>query len=292
MQKACFRILPLLLVLCLIGGCGAPAAPTASTSQNADTSALSAAASEPASASLTKGSTSDTMQIRKLYADYLQNGGYAELMYNYDDPDSEIEAEACFADVNGDSVPELLLHLTNKSFLGVRGYYAVTALLGVQNGKAATLAVAEYGGGSGGGDYLSVAFDTQTNRYVLVYEEFVRDGMFFSAMNHYYVESFRQDDNDRQFGLGGSGSMVYAIDHTLSCERYALDGVYAQDAERVKAETDLYVQEDEYTVTVYQYDDAYIPQSTYDAAENRYVTPTDPAYQMQPVTLQDPIPAD
>ena len=236
--------------------------------------------------------TPSTPQEAELYTAYLQNGGYEALLYDdYADTDTEYDAEACLADVNDDGVRELLLHITNKSTLGVRGYSAVTVLLGVRDGKVEQLGVADYGGGSGGGDYLFIRYDTQTDKHVLEYEEFVRDGMFFNTYALHFFDDTRRDAEEKEYGLVGTGNVVYKTAHTLRSSTYYTEGVYAEDAQRVLGETDLCKQEDGF-VTAYLYDDAYISEAEYDALCGRFVEPTDPAYQMKSVTLHDPIPSD
>lgn len=229
------------------------------------------------------------IQEAQLYTQYLTGGTYNDFLPDYDDPETEFEAESVLADVNDDGVRELLLHVTDKSLSGVRGFYAVTVLLGIQDGEVKRLGFAEYGGGSGGGDYLFVKYDTAEKKHVLQYEEFLRDGMFFSTYALHVFDVTQTDTQEKMLGLSGTGDVVYKTLHTLRTVTLYKDGTYAEDAERIMTETDLY-ELDDGLLTVWEYDDTYITEAQYDEIAARYVEPTDPAYQMKPVTLQDPIP--
>lgn len=272
MKKILAALLCVLLPAGILCACGSQQAPV-------ETTTTASAPAAPAD-----------VQAEALYADYLLNGGYSDFLYDYDNPEADFEAEAVLADVNADGVRELLLHITDKSSAGVRGFYAVTILLGVQDGKVRRLGFAEYGGGSGGGDYLNIKYDTVENKHVLEYEEFVRDGMFFNTYALHFFDVTQTDAEEKMFGLSGSGDVVYKTAHTLRCVQiYADSEDYGEDAQRILAETDLYKQEDG-IVTAWEYDDAYISEAQYDEIAARFVEPTDPAYQMKPVTLENPIP--
>lgn len=264
-----------LLIVCLLCGCTPQPVPAETTTA----SVAEASAAE----------TTTALHEEDLYADYLTGGGYADFLYDYDNPETVFEAEAVLADVNDDGVRELLLHVTNKSSAGVRGFYAETVLLGVRDGKVERLGFAEYGGGSGGGDYLFIKYDTQEKKHVLEYEEFVRDGMFFNTYALHYFDVTQTDAEEKNYGLAGSGNVVYKTAHTLRTTTFYTEGSYAEDAQRVRNETDLYRLKDG-LVTSWEYDGEYISEDAYDAIAARYVLPTDPAYQMKPVTLDNPIP--
>ena len=229
-------------------------------------------------------------QLGKLYTDYLHEFGYGDFLYGYDDPEAEFEAEACMVDVTDDNVPELLLHITDKSSVGVRGFASVSVLLGVEDGSVRQLGFANYGGGSGGGDYLYIRYDTVEKKHVLQYEEFVRDGMFFSTLAYHWYNVREKDTEKKLYGMAGEGDVVYASAHSLRSSSFAKEGVYAEDAKKVLDETDLFTQE-EGIVTAYQYDGVYISEAKFDEISGRFIEPTDPAYQMKPVTLETPIPA-
>ena len=272
------KVLALLLSVLLLGalcGCGAqqsPADTTAAASTNASETAAPADVHE-----------------EELYTAYLTGGGYGDLLPEFDDPDADYEAEACLADIGDDGVRELLIHFTNKAWASVRGYPAVTVLLGVKDGEVVRLGYAENPGGSGGGDYLFIKYDTLEKKHVLEYEEFVRDGMFFSTYALHFFDVTQTDTEEKMFGLVGSGDVAYKTAHTLRSVRIYTDGEYGEDAQRILAETDLCKEEDG-MVSAWEYDDEYVTEAEYDEIVARFAEPTDPAYQMKPVTLENPIP--
>ena len=274
-------LLSVLLLLSALCGCGSQTAPDADTQQTTGSAA--------AQSRETVQAASDTDET-KLYADYLANGGYNEIMGDFFDEEAEYEAEAVLADVNGDGTRELLMHISDVSSSGVMGHSSVSFLLGADNGTVERLGFAYYGGGSGGGDYLLLKYDTVSKTHVLEYEEYVRDGMFCTIYALHFFDFSRRDTEEKAYGLSGAGDVVYKTAHTLrSVQFYSGDGEYADDAQRILDETDLSKQEDGF-VSAWQYDDAYISESEYDEMCARFVEPTDPAYQMKPVTMDAPIP--
>ena len=274
MKTKVLLLTTVLLVIGMLCGCGAEPSPAGTTDAASETQTAEAA---------------PQVGEEKLYADYLTNGGYRELLPDYDDPDAYYEAEACLADIDDDGVRELLIHFTNKAMASVRGYPAVTVLLGVRDGAVKRLGYAENPGGSGGGDYLFIKYDTITKKHVLEYEEYVRDGMFFSTYALHYFDVKALDAEEKEYGLVGSGDVAYKQAHVLRSSTFNTEGAYAEDAQRVRKETDLCVESDGF-VNVYRYDDDYISHEKYDAIRARFVEPTDPAYQMKPVTTENPIP--
>ena len=286
------KILLLTAVLLLLGmlfGCGAKTEPVESTS--AQTVADSTDAADAEETQPRKAAALTKAQAAELYTQYLTNGGYDDVLANLGDAEDDYEAQACLADVNEDGVCELLMHITNKSMGGVRGFPAVTVLFGIADNKVERLGFAYYGGGSGGGDYLFIKYDTLSEKHVLEYEEYVRDGMFFNTYALHYFDVTRRDTQEKEYGLIGEGSVVYKTAHTLRSDTFAVTGAYAQDAEKILQE-DRHCKEEDGFVTAYLYDGAYITESDYEALRAQYVEPTDPAYQMKPVTLENPIPAD
>lgn len=278
-----------LLIVCLMCGCGAQPAPTESTAGTARTDAVATEAQSETQTTDTTSAVPDDLDEAKLYADYLTGGGYDEIMDAFFDGEEDYEAQAVLADVNGDGVRELLMHIADRSMGGVRGYASVSFLLGVRDGQVERLGFAYYGGGTGGGDYLFIKYDTATDTHVLEYEEYVRDGMFFNTYALHFFDFSRRDTEPKEYGLVGAGDVVYKTAHTLRSNTCYTEGTYAQDAQRVLGETDLCKQEDGF-VTAYLYDDEYISEAEYDEMCARFVEPTDPAYQMKPVTMDNPIP--
>lgn len=287
------------LLLGLLCGCGPQAAPAESTETGStDTTAVSApsssgaTAAEPDTTSAEQSEALPDLHEAELYAEFLSNGGYEDVLSDYFDSDAEYEAEAALADINNDGVRELLMHITDKSTGGVAGFSAVTFLLGVRGGKVERQGFAYYGGGSGGGDYLFFKYDTVSKKHVLEYEEYVRDGMFFNTYALHFFDTSQIDNaQEKQYGLVGAGTVAYKDEHTVRCNTFYSEGTYAEDAARVRKESNLCKEEDGF-VTAYLYDDNYISEAEYDRICARYIEPTDPAYQMKPVTLENPIPAE
>ncbi len=71
-------------------------------------------------------SAADVQDERAIYTEYLLNGGYTELSDKYYKKEY-MKIETCMIDVNSDGVWELLISLTDESFMGPRGYqcYAI-----------------------------------------------------------------------------------------------------------------------------------------------------------------------
>ena len=305
MKRKLISAAAVLLFLCVLCGCSlhspsvekeTTTTAAAGTDMEADTDVTASEASEAQTSAAETTAAPSGSEEAKLYAAYLTTERYEELLYedfdeDYDDfGEMEYEAEAALADINDDGVRELLLHITNKTMGGVRGNPSVTVLLGVRDGKVEELGFADYPGGSGGGDYLFFKYDTTLKKHVLEYEEYVRDGMFASTLTLYYFDVAQYNAQDNEYGMGGDGFVRYKTAHTLRSDTFCKQGVYAENAERILRENNLCKEEDDF-VTSYTYDGDYLSESDFDAMRERFVEPTDPAYQMKPVTLENPIPA-
>lgn len=234
--------------------------------------------------------SSDTGTEAQLYTAYLKSSVYEDMLYIDDIFDSNYEAEACLVDFNGDGVRELLLKVTNKEYLGVRGYGSQTVLLGLRNGKPELQGYVEFGGGSGGGDYIYFKYDTAAKKHVMVYEVFVRDGAWGSFYERTVIDPARRDNpetvvneyNNIPYGVG------YNAAHKLELSRYS-EQYYAEDIQRIKSETNLYSATED-GIEVRLYDENYITESSYNTLDARFIDPIDPAYQFKPVSLNNPIP--
>ena len=276
-------LLTVLLLVCLLSGCGSAALPAESTT------AAIAGGNENVSAQQAETSTNAApvapAQAAALYKDYLQNEGYREMLFDYDNPDAEFEAEACLSDVNEDGTPELLLKITEPT----AAYASVDVLLGVRDGKVIPLGYASCPGGSSSfRDSLNIRFDRQTGKHVLEMEENARSGAHASSVIYSYYDCSQLEPSDVLF-TDGFSTVAYKTAHELRQTTYAESGEYAENVKNIRRETDLFEQEDGF-ITVYTDNDTYISKANYDKMCARFAEPTDPAYQMKPVTLENPIP--
>lgn len=112
----------------------------------------------------------DTINEAAIYTKYLNNGGYYNFsVYSGNKKSlSNLKVESCLVDLTGDGIEELLFKIYDSSFAGPRGYWTDTALLTLdENLNVKIRLIAEFTGGTAGGDTLSLKFDAKNNRYVV-----------------------------------------------------------------------------------------------------------------------------
>ena len=205
-----------------------------------------------------------------IYTQFLLESGYSELI---DGRDKEyLDISTCLIDLDADNVDELLISVTNKSSQGVRGYETITALLDIQGGTAKIVTTAYYGGGSMGGDYLVIKYDTELQKNVLVLSGYLRDGVSagIGYLNIYGAPNFALSDS--------IGSTQY----------YIGDATYREQAKKVRSETTLFYEDgDEFLF--YQINDQYVSKEAFDTMMDRFVDPDDTVCQMYSGTYYAPI---
>ena len=212
---------------------------------------------------------------QEMYIRYLINGGYDELI-EYDFDRNNMEISSCLVDLDNDGTHELLLSLTETESIGPRGYPTATALLGIQEGAVKILERGYSGGGTMGGDFLELKYDTQENIHVLVLDGLLRDGMF---RNSGYLHIYSSDNG--------------TFNENIKIEREAVlidQGLpyYLEEAESIKSETALHYDDEGFFVW-YVIDGQYASEAEYEAMNNRFVNPIDDAYKWQSCTYENPI---
>lgn len=290
------RVFSVLLVcaLLLCCGCGVkPSAPDTTASETTEAPEVSEADTTTDVPATSEEATSEEAQEKpneaEVYTAYLLGGGYDAIMPDRDDPESDVEVESCLVDVDGDGTKELLIRLMDREMGGPAGAYTESALLGIRGGETEILAKATSYGGTGGGCFLHLDYDTVEKQHVLVYESYFRDGIFATGWTQYYLDTHTENGGKQGLGLNEEGGFKFGVSHTLS-ERVYSRQYYEEEAEKITKETDLYVIDDEMnSVTAYLLDDKYISEAEWNAFNDRFTEPTDPAYHLQSVTWDAPV---
>lgn len=235
---------------------------------------------------------------RRIYTEYLLNGGYEEIiegngwLNRAGVKSSKTVVKSCMADLDGDGVHELLISLEDRSSEGIRGWHTVSAVLGIGDDDTVRLLLTAFnGGGSMGGEFLRPAYDTQAERY-------------YPVVSYWYQDSPGRTIRGDVVWTGSAAS--YSVGFDLKKERIALSGNSVTDQyllqriNEIKGRTSLYEYVDEYGSSVfccYTLDDAFISRAQYDAQVQRYTglgdyqEPSDPAYQFRTCSWRDPIAA-
>lgn len=217
----------------------------------------------------------DTFNEAAIYTKYLKDGGYENFnAYSMNKKyTSYFKVESCLADINNDEIAELLITIMNTKYPGPRGYHTNDALLTIKDGKVEILLMAESSGGTMGGDSLSLRYDKNNNRYVVLYNSVGRDGVWANV-----------SITDIYNGTNKFSSSV----KQLKTEGYNLESdIYKTYISKVKNETSLYYHEDNY-FRYYQIDGKYVPKNSYNDLYNSFVVPSDEKYQQKTVTLEKP----
>ena len=216
-----------------------------------------------------------------MYTDYLNNGGYEKIMPGCSDPDRNIEAEACFADADGDGVRELLLRIKD-------GQASADALLGIRGDTVVILGQADCAGGSMGGDFLCFKYDRGAKKHVFVYESYSQAGIWANSSETTVFDVSRTDTPVTVNGINGEYQIVYNADYTLK-KIYISEARYSERIGQIKSETDLFKTVDDGICAFWQ-NERYISEEDYDRLIANLADPTDPAYTFRAVTMQNPIP--
>ena len=294
--KRAFSLL-LVCALLLCCGCGVkPSAPDTTASETAEasdvpetTEADSTTEAPATTEEAPTGKAEAKSNEAEVYTAYLLGGGYDEIMPDRDDPESDVEVDTCLVDVDGDGTKELLIRMMDREMGGPAGAYTESALLGIRGGKTEILAKATSYGGTGGGCFLHLDYDTVEKQHVLVYDSYFRDGIFATGWTQYYLDTHTEHGGKQGLGLNEEGGFKFGVSHTLS-ERVFSRQYYEEEAEKITKETDQYVIDDEMnSVTAYLLDDKYISEAEWNAFNDRFTEATDPAYQLQSAEWDAPI---
>lgn len=206
------------------------------------------------------------------YHRYLTDGWLEEEIYFFDK--NYVKIETCLVDINDDGVYELLLSITDTGSLEVRGYTNKSFLFGIQNSEVVVLKETFFGGGSMGGYYLKLLYDTKMQKNVIVFDGYDRLSVFdyYSTFEAY---SYNSDEVIPYF------SANYAS--------FSLDNKYNDEAiSNVKKETPLYYQED-YQLYYYQIDEEYVSEAEYEEEIAHFTEPTDSTFVLKEGTVQNPL---
>ena len=234
---------------------------------------------------------------RKIYTEYLLNGGYEEIievngwLNRSGVKSSKTVVNSCLADLDGDGVHELLIRLEDRSYDGVRGWHTVSAVLGIDDdGAVRILLTAFNGGGSMGGEFLRLAYDNAEERYYPVVTAWYQEMAGAHAI--------------RTDAVWTGSAVSYSVGFDLAMERVALTGNSVTDQyllqriNTVKSQTALYEYVTENGSSVfccYTLDGAFISRAQYDAYVRSYPglgdysEPSDPDYQYRTCTWRVPI---
>lgn len=235
----------------------------------------------------TTASSANDINEAELYREYLTGGGYEKAISYYNESPSDFKIESCFVDLDEDGTRELLLQITNTEALGPRGYGTYYLLLGLSGEKVVPLAFCTDGGGSGGGSYLSIVYDTQTQKHVLLLTDSFRAGIFST---YYGLTAFDASKREKAFSEIDSefDTTDVAFKKMLSVTReYCASEYYSDDIERIRQETDLYSMEEDGLVC-WKSNDKYISESEYNKLTARFIEPTDARYQLKVVPANNP----
>ncbi len=190
---------------------------------------------------------------KRIYTEYLLNGGYDDVLYLRNFEHDTVKLYTYMLDLNGDGGYELFI----KSLIGYRGGYC--ALLGIEDGTVKVLAVAEDGGGSMGGSYLDYMYDSKNDKQVMVYRGNIRAG-WTAQGGHFYVLS-----NDELYS-GTEEAPAYSVKHDSS--KLHLSYMADMIAE-IKAVTDVYTEDEEYFYA-YEINGEYVEKDEYENSIKSY----------------------
>lgn len=216
-------------------------------------------------------------QDRDIYTHFLLNGGYEEILGSTYDLDSinlgYLDISTCLANFDSDSNYELLISLTITEFAGPRGYPCTCALLDIQNGNVQIVTNAYYGGGTMGGDYLDIKYDTVAGKHVIVLDGYIRDGTYATKA---YLNIY---STDGLYNIEKKHEQNY-LNRSIS--------YYDDEAGRISRETMLYKEsgEDFYYWCI---DENYVDEIEYTTAVSRFSVPVDEAYTFKHGTYDVPI---
>lgn len=203
---------------------------------------------------------------KTIYNDFLNSGGYEKLLMNhYIDDVNEYEIKTYLIDFTGDGINELFLDYKSNIFWGARDYDRVQFVLKIVDGNVELVSQQENGGGgTAGGMNYEIRKDNNTGKYVLVNFGYLRDGNF-SISSYLNVIEFKNSGIETSMSINSN---------SINTTEFNFNPTYEPIMERIKAETDLYYEDDQYFRS-YKLDDDYISKEKYEALYNNYQSITD-----------------
>lgn len=218
-----------------------------------------------ATAHYAPASTNGDYDEAAIYTQYLLNGGYEELSYDYFMA-GEVDISTCLIDIDHDGVSELMIHLISNSNIGVRGHEQYCALLEISGNEVSPAITAYYGGGTMGGDYLYIMYDNLLGDYVIALDSFLRDGVYANSST-----------------LAVYSSENYEVAHEIVAHYYSTyeDSFgYAAEAQKIREKTNLYY-EDGYDFYYYTINGEFVSKEAYSQMSGRFVMPSDGKYALK-----------
>lgn len=220
------------------------------------------------------GPPAEPNSARAIFEDFFAQGGWVTVMDALEvDPVLDLdyrdaEVQAALVDVDRDGMEELVLQL---QFFMMQG----SCLLDIdETGEVQIAQTAFNGGGSGGGYAVEIRYDTEEQRPVAVLNGYFQIGF---AHGTRFLETFGND--------------LTVADLEIKRTHYHQDAYtsYQEEMDRIREETDLWVEDDGYLVA-YTKNGEYITRDEFESLEARYVTPEDPALQLQKASPYYPVP--
>jgi len=213
---------------------------------------------------------------KKLYNDFLLNGGFEKITEDSYMEESSAKYETCLIDFDNDGIYELYLSIINEEGMNIRGYETITALLGIKDNKVYIIKKAYNGGGSMGGDSLFFKYDSQEKQPVVMYQTFLRDGIFYN-----YCERNVYTFNKKLSLINNSCSEFISTSSDVYKE--LLD-----EAEKIRKETSLYKEDSEGLYT-YKISDEYVSEKEYNKVSKRFIDTTDKKYKLVEGSFDNPL---
>lgn len=199
-----------------------------------------------------------------IYKKYFANGGIDEFC-QYCDESDEVEVNTCMIDMNDDGSYELIAGVRREQ---LEFFFAVLA---IQNGNVVIL-YKTYGGGSGGGEFLSVCKDTITSKHVVKAQGFAKDG-------------YRAGEGYNSFLIYDGTSIT--VPKNFESGSFIVD--YFDYFDKLKQETTVYTEEDG-RISWYKVEGIYVTEAEYNNAFSRYSDEVSPEFEMKQGTYYNPMP--
>ena len=220
------------------------------------------------------GPPAEPNSARAIFEDFFAQGGWDTVMgaIEYDpilDTDQrDAEVQAALVDLDQDGMEEMVLVM--QFFMMQK-----SCLLDIDEADKVQVAQTAFnGGGSGGGYSVEIRYDTLEQRPIAVLSGYFQLGF---AHGTRFLQAF--------------GNGLTAPDLEFKRTHYYLESYksFQEEMDRLREETDLWVEEDGFLVA-YTKNGEYITREEFESLEARYVTPEDPALQLQKTSPYYPVP--
>ncbi len=212
--------------------------------------------------------------LRDVYTKYLLDTGYKSMFKNGKPKYADIQTN--YGDFDGNGIEDLLIYYANTQYSGPRGYETYTVLYTIdeKSGEVVEVCRYYYGGGTMGGDYLTLRYCTVTDSFKLVIDSTMRDGIYKATVADIVLN--------------------YAGTLTQEGDRFAVDSIYLGDpngwyADQIAdAKRGPYEIDGDY-IRVYSLNDKAISKSAYEMAYYLEKLPEDSEFATYKGTYYEPI---